>query len=193
LHTKVAAITTCSSAEDPNCSTGSNVGSGIYSAIQQFSNSTYTGTSKNIVIITDGVPNASSGVTYTTADGVSCGKNCQDSDLQTGTQAQALAAKNAGINISAIYYSGDTDVQDQSTYQTFLAGLISGTGTALLAPTAAKLAASYSALCASIPFRPEADKLISLTRSNLMKYNRVVANSGRCLRKPIAGLGRVDG
>jgi Flp pilus assembly protein TadG len=151
LQSKVAAITTCSSAEDPNCSTGSNIGSGIYSAIQQFSSSTYTGTSKNIVIITDGVPNASSGVTYTTADGVSCGKNCQDSDLQTGTQAQALAAKNAGINISTIYYSGDTDVQDQSTYQTFLARLISGTGTALVAPTAAKLAASYSALCASIP------------------------------------------
>jgi Flp pilus assembly protein TadG len=32
LHTKVAAITTCSSAEDPNCSTGSNVG---HPAIQQ--------------------------------------------------------------------------------------------------------------------------------------------------------------
>jgi hypothetical protein len=103
------------------------------------------------VIITDGVPNASSGVTYTTADGVSCGKKCSDSDLQAGTQAQATAAKAAGINISTIYYSGDTDTSDQAFYEAFLAGLISGTGTALVAPTTAQLDAAYNALCSSIP------------------------------------------
>ncbi len=151
LNAKVSAIKECTASQDPNCSTGSNIGSGIYSAIQQFSSSTYTGTSKNIVIITDGVPNASSGVTYTTADGVTCGKNCTDGELQAGTQAQAALAKAAGINISTIYYSGDTDISDQATYQNFLAGLISGTGTALVAPTTAMLDASYNALCSSIP------------------------------------------
>jgi Flp pilus assembly protein TadG len=151
LQTKVAAITSCNASEDPNCSTGSNIGSGIYSAIQQFNNSTYTGTSKNIVIITDGVPDASSGVTYTTADGVSCGANCTDAELQAGTQAQAALAKAAGINISTIYYSGDTSPSDESTYETFLAGLVTGTGKSLVAPSAATIDASYASLCSSIP------------------------------------------
>jgi Flp pilus assembly protein TadG len=151
LQAKVALITDCTKSEDPNCSTGSNIGSGIYSAIQQFKSSTYNGTSKNMVIITDGVPNASSGVTYTTADGVSCGNKCTDAELQTGTQAEAAAAKTAGINLSTIYYSGDTDPSDESTYKTFLAGLVSGTGTALVAPSAAAIDASYGALCSSIP------------------------------------------
>ena len=152
LQLKVRLITACTLLEDPNCSTGSNIGSGIYSAIQQFNSATYTGTSKNIVIITDGVPNVSSGVNYTTADGVSCGKHCADADLQAGTQAQATAAKAAGINISTVYYSGsDTDPAVQSTAKNFLAGLVSGTGTALVAPTSATLAASYASFCSSIP------------------------------------------
>ena len=153
LNADVAALTSCSAVSDPNCSTGSNIGSGIYSAIQQFSSSAYTGTSKNIVIITDGVPNASSGVNYTTADGVTCGKNCQDSDLQAGTQAQAALAKAAGINISTIYYSGDSNntPSDITTAETFLAGLVAGTGTALIAPSAAAIDASYASLCSSIP------------------------------------------
>jgi Flp pilus assembly protein TadG len=152
LTSKVTALTSCSAGGNPNCSSGSNVGSGIYSAIQQFNNATYTGTSKTIVIITDGVPNAKSGETYTPADGVSCGKNCSDTDLQNGTKTQATAAKTAGINISTIYYSGtDTDPSVQSTAKTFLAGLVAGTGTALVAPTTAQLDASYAALCSSIP------------------------------------------
>ena len=151
LNTKIKALTSCSHSGDPNCGTGSNIGSGIYSAIQQFNNSNYKGTSKNIIIITDGVPNASSGVNYTTADGVSCGKKCKDADLQTGTQSEAAAAKAAGINISTIYYSGDTNPSDESTYEKFLAGLVSGTGTALVAPSTAAIDASYAALCSSIP------------------------------------------
>ena len=149
LNNQVTALTSCSAGGNPNCSTGSNIGSGIYSAIQQFSNASYTGTSKNIVIITDGVPNAKSGENYTTADGVTCGKNCQDSDLQAGTQAQATAAKNAGINISTIYYSGNSGTV--ASDETFLASLVSGTGTALVAPSAAAIDASYASLCSSIP------------------------------------------
>jgi Flp pilus assembly protein TadG len=152
LQLTVGLIGACNLLQDPNCSTGSNIGSGIYSAIQQFNSATYTGTSKNIVIVTDGVPNASNGVTYTTADGVTCGKTCQDSDLQAGTQAQAALAKAAGINISTIYYSGtDTDPTVQATAKSFLAGLVSGTGTSLVAPTSATLAASYASFCSSIP------------------------------------------
>ncbi|HEX4366953.1 MAG TPA: hypothetical protein VH023_09000, partial [Rhodopila sp.] len=56
------------------------------------------------------------------------------------------------INISTIYYSGtDTDPSVQSMAKTFLAGLVAGTGTALVAPTTAQLDASYAALCSSIP------------------------------------------
>ena len=63
LQLKINLITACTILEDPNCSTGSNVASGLYSAIQQFSGSSYTGQSKNIIIITDGAPDVSRGVT----------------------------------------------------------------------------------------------------------------------------------
>jgi hypothetical protein len=152
LNNQITAITTCNSGEDPNCSTGSNVASGLWSAIQQFSDASYTGTSKNIVIITDGAPNANLGVTYTTADGVSCGSNCSDADMEAGAQALAATAKAAGINISTIYYSGDdTNPSDQAAFQTFLASLITGTGTALVAPSPSAIDASYAALCSSVP------------------------------------------
>ena len=59
LQTKINAITACASAEDPNCGTGSNIASGMYSAIKQFGSLSST-SKKNIVIITDGVPNANS-------------------------------------------------------------------------------------------------------------------------------------
>jgi Flp pilus assembly protein TadG len=156
LTTQVAALTSCSAVKDPNCSTGSNVASGIYSAIQQFKGATFTGTSKNIVIITDGAPDVSSGTTYSAADGLTCtnsSKNpCSIAGMETDAQTQAAAAKAAGINISTIYYSGDdTNQSDQAAYKTFLASLVTGTGTALVAPTTAQLDASYASLCSSIP------------------------------------------
>jgi Flp pilus assembly protein TadG len=152
LQSQINAITTCGSSEDANCSTGSNVASGLYSAIQQFSDASYAGTSKNIVVITDGAPDARPGVTYGTADGVSCGGNCTGADLEAGAQALAATAKAAGINISTIYYSGDdTNSTDQANYKAFLASLVTGTGTALVAPTTATLDASYAALCSSVP------------------------------------------
>jgi Flp pilus assembly protein TadG len=131
------------------CRTGSNVASGLYSAIQQFSGSAYKNQSKNIVIITDGVPNASG--LYTAADGVPC-LLCSDSDLLTAAQTQAAAAKAAGISISTVYYSGnDTNPSDQATAKTFLAGLVTGSGVALVSPTAAQLDSAYSGVCSTIP------------------------------------------
>jgi hypothetical protein len=122
----------------------------MYSAIQQFSSLTST-SKKNIVIITDGVPNANS-ITYSTADGVSCTKNCTDAELQAGAQTQAALAKAGGISISTIYYSGDTDTaQDQAIYAAYLATLVTGSGTALVAPTAAQISAAYSGICSTIP------------------------------------------
>jgi hypothetical protein len=150
LQTKINAITACSASQDPNCGTGSNIASGMYSAIQQFSGLAAT-SKKNIVIITDGVPNASS-ITYSSVDGVTCTRNCSDSQLQTGAQTQSALAKAAGISVSTIYYSGDTDSrQDQATYAAYLATLVTGSGTALVAPTAAQISAAYSGVCSTIP------------------------------------------
>ena len=150
LQTKINAIAACTASQDPNCGTGSNIASGMYSAIQQFSSLTST-SKKNIVIITDGVPNANS-ITYSTADGVSCTKNCTDAELQAGAQTQAALAKAGGISISTIYYSGDTDTaQDQAIYAAYLATLVTGSGTALVAPTAAQISAAYSGICSTIP------------------------------------------
>jgi Flp pilus assembly protein TadG len=149
LLTSITSLTTLSCLL--NCSTGSNVASGIYSAIQQFSGSTYTGTSKNIVLITDGVPNAKSGVTYSTADGVTCTTNCTDALMLTGAQTQAAAARTAGINISTIYYSGSTPSSDQASYAASVASLVTGTGVALVAPTAASINSAFAAFCSTIP------------------------------------------
>ena len=150
LTAAISLITVCTVLEDPNCSTGSNVASGLYSAIQQFRTAGLTG-KQNIVVITDGVPDAKAGVTYSTADGVTCTTDCSDTDLQTGAQTQAAAAKAAGISISTVYYSGDTDRSDQATYETFLASLVTGSGTSLVAPTAASINSSSTGICATVP------------------------------------------
>jgi len=154
LNSKIGDLTSCSGSGDPNCGTGSNIASGMYSAIQQFSSSTYAGSSKNIVIITDGAPNPST--TYTSVDGVSCTNSksdpCTTALMESGAQTQAATAKSDGINISTIYYSGDdTNPTDQANYKAFLASLITGTGSALVAPSAAAIDASYASLCSSIP------------------------------------------
>jgi hypothetical protein len=143
-----------------NCSTGSNIAAGIYSAIQQFSGTTYANTSKNIVIITDGVPNHHGGMTYTRAEGIyptatsstpTCTTSCNDNDLWTMAQNQAAAALAAGINVSTIYYSGNTNTSDQAAYAAKLASLVSGTGVALVAPTTTQLNNAYAGFCSTIP------------------------------------------
>jgi Flp pilus assembly protein TadG len=159
LQLKIGLIGACSllNLEDPNCSTGSNIAAGIYSAIQQFSGSAYTGTSKNIVIITDGAPDVhflpnGQQYNYTAADGQTCGTSCAPSDLEIGAQTQAAAARAAGINISTIYYSGDdTNPTDQANNRAFLASLVTGNGIALVAPTTTQLATSYAGFCSTIP------------------------------------------
>jgi Flp pilus assembly protein TadG len=142
------------------CSTGSNVAAGIYSARQQLSASAYNGQKKNIIIITDGVPNASSGVTYGKADGTYatdtatsgiCTTHCTDADLLTMAQNQAALARAAGISISTVYYTGDTDTQDQAGYATSLATLVTGSGIAMTAPTSSQITASSAGFCATIP------------------------------------------
>jgi Flp pilus assembly protein TadG len=154
LGLKITLIASCSilDLQDPNCSTGSNVASGLYSAIQQFSGSTYNNQSKNIVIITDGAPNVNSSVNYTTADGVSCGRTCAPADLEAGAQALAAIAKAAGISISTIYYAGnDTNPTNQAHNKAFLASLVTGSGLSLVAPTVTQLDSSYNGVCSTIP------------------------------------------
>ena len=76
-----------------------------------------------------------------------------EADAQTQVLRAAARVQNAGINVSTIYYSGtDTDPTDQAAYKTFLASLVTGTGSALVAPTTAlAIDASYASLCSSIP------------------------------------------
>jgi hypothetical protein len=106
------------------------------------------------VIITDGAPNPST--TYSAADGLTCTNTksnpCTIAGMEADAQTQAAAAKAAGINVSTIYYTGtDSDPTDQAAYKKFLASLVTGTGSALVAPTTAQLDASYASLCSSIP------------------------------------------
>ena len=157
LQTKVNSLNSCGHTGMPACS-GSNVAAGIYSAIQQFSGTSYANTYKNVVIITDGVPNADS-MTYTTADGIypspasktpTCTSHCTDANLLTIAQNQAAVAKAAGINISTIYYSGDTATSQQASYAASLKTLVTGTGVAMVAPTAAKISSTFAGFCATM-------------------------------------------
>jgi Flp pilus assembly protein TadG len=153
----ITSLLPCNGLLMPTCS-GSNVAAGLYSAIQQFSGTAYQGSRNNVIIITDGVPNADP-ITYTRADGIyptptsttpTCTTSCTDANLWTMAQNQAANAYAAGINISTIYYSGDTPTSQQSAYATALATLVKGTGVAMVAPSASKISATYAGFCATM-------------------------------------------
>ena len=157
LQTKINALNYCGTSGAPACS-GSNVAAGIYSAIQQFSTVSSTNTTKNIIIITDGVPHADP-ITYATADGIyptptsplpTCTIACTDPNLLTMAQNQASNAYAAGINISTIYYSGDTPTSQQASYATSLASLRRGRGVSLVAPTAATITTVLGGFCSTM-------------------------------------------
>jgi Flp pilus assembly protein TadG len=158
LTSKIAALNYCGTSGAPAC-TGSNVAAGLYSAIQQFGAVSSTNTIKNIILITDGVPNVNSSVTYAKADGVYatptsttaiCTTKCTDANLLTAAQDQATNAYAAGISISTIYYSGDTAAGSEASYEASLATLRRGTGVSLVAPTAAKITSVFGGFCATM-------------------------------------------
>lgn len=158
LTTKINALNYCGTSGMPACS-GSNVAAGLYSAIQQFSSVSSTNTIKNIILITDGVPNANATVVYAKADGIyptpssllpTCTVLCTDANLLTMAQNQATNAAAAGINVSTIYYSGDTASGSQASYTASLASLRRGTGVSLVAPTSAKIASVFGGFCATM-------------------------------------------
>jgi Flp pilus assembly protein TadG len=148
----------CGNTGMPACS-GSNVAAGLYSAISQLSTAGIANANSNIILITDGVPNADK-MTYTKADGTYptptssspvCSTSCTDAELWTMAQDQAAYAQTLGINVSTIYYSGDTSGATlQAEYAADLASLISGTGISLVAPSAAKIDSAFGAFCASM-------------------------------------------
>lgn len=157
LTTKINTLNSCGNSGAPACS-GSNVAAALYSARQQFANAAYNGTRKNIVIITDGVPNASNR-TYVRADGIyptdtattpTCTNNCSDANLWTMATNQATLARNAGISISTIYYSGSTSASQRSTYANQLAQLVGGTGVAMVAPTSGQISGVFAGFCSTM-------------------------------------------
>jgi Flp pilus assembly protein TadG len=157
LSTKIDTLKSCGNSGAPACS-GSNVASALYSARMQFANAAYNGTRKNIVIITDGIPN---GVTrtYTRADGIypndttttpTCTKNCTDAQTWTMATNQATLARNAGISVSTIYYSGATSASSRASYAAKLALLTGGTGVAMVAPTANQISGVFAGFCSTM-------------------------------------------
>ena len=112
----------------------------------------------NIVVITDGVPNANA-ITYGMNEGAyptptsatpTCTTACTDANLWTMATNQANYAGSLGINVSTIYYSGNTSSGLKATYAAQLAQLRKGTGISLTAPTTAAINASFAAFCATM-------------------------------------------
>lgn len=156
IKTKINSLKSCGNSGMPPCS-GSNVASGIYKARVLFTDNAYANTLRNIVVITDGVPNASS-ITYNTEDGITnpatnqnvCTNRCTDDQLYTAATYQASYARSQGISISTIYYSGNTSSNQRNTYATKLAALTGGTGIALTVPTTGQISTSFAAFCATM-------------------------------------------
>ena len=159
LTTKIAGVKSCGNTGAPACS-GSNVASGIYRATKSdmFANAAYNDTFKNIVIITDGVPNANN-FTYTREEGIyptptsalpTCTSSCTDAKLLTMAQNQANYANSLGISVSTIYYSGNTSSSERAGYAASLATLRKGTGISLVVPTNAQISSAFGAFCATM-------------------------------------------
>jgi Flp pilus assembly protein TadG len=148
----------CGNSHMPACS-GSNVAAGLYTAITQLRAAGIANSTSNIIVITDGVPNADS-LTYGRADGIYatptsllpvCTVLCSDANLWTMAQNQAAYAGTLGINISTVYYTGDTTGSTTiATYAAQLRSLVTGTGVALTTPTATQIAANSQLFCGSM-------------------------------------------
>lgn len=164
LTNKITTIKACNQPGGPLCS-GSNVASGIYRATKSdmFGNAAYADTNMNIVVITDGVPNFSNSIaspgygmengTYPTpssATPVCSGYSCTDANLLTMAQNQATYAWSKGINVSTIYYSGNTPSADRAAYAASLATLRKGTGISLVVPSQTQINSSFAAFCATM-------------------------------------------
>jgi Flp pilus assembly protein TadG len=171
ISAKISSLQSCGTGPNAPACSGSNVASGLYSAISQFNNSAYNNTINNIILVTDGVPNASS-TNYTEADGtypsgngsdasgsiypaatgspVCLGTKCNDADLWTMAQNQANFAGSMGINVSTVYYSGDTVTSEQITYANQLSSLRQGHGISLVAPSPATIEAAFLPFCSTM-------------------------------------------
>ncbi|MCC6719841.1 MAG: VWA domain-containing protein [Acetobacteraceae bacterium] len=157
LSARIATMNSCGNSGAPACS-GSNVASAIYSARQQFANAAYDNTRKNIIIITDGVPNGVNR-TYTREDGIypddtattpTCTVNCTDAQTWTMAINQATLARNAGISISTIYYSGNTPAAQRAAYAAQLGALVGGTGVAMVAPSTGQISGVFAGFCSTM-------------------------------------------
>jgi hypothetical protein len=154
----------CGQSGMPACS-GSNIAAGLYSAVKQLQAAGIASNASNIIIITDGVPNASS-MTYAAADGMTatpsssinskygfngCTTNCTDAILWAGAQAWAAYAGSLGINVSTVYYSGNTSGSTTvNQYSTQFASLVKGNGIALVAPTTSGIDTAFAKFCSSM-------------------------------------------
>ncbi len=175
IKTAIDATVNCSTAG--NCS-GSNVAAGLYSAIQQYeahflsTTTSVVGTNEttwttsapgttvnNIVIITDGQPNAttnSAHPAYSLQDGVTtngssalCTTLCTNANLNSAAVYQETSvATRLGIQVSTIYYTeSSTAAATVTADTTFLASLKSSLGTSLVTPTSGQIATYGGGVC----------------------------------------------
>ena len=124
---------------NPQCRTYTNIAAGVDAALNEFlaDGIPYPGTTRAIVIISDGQPKAepSSGLT----------------DYEMGELA-VTAVDNAWyeeISVFGVYYAGSSDTPGQDA--TFLEGLVRGEGTFAATPDAAELSTLVWDICASLP------------------------------------------
>jgi Flp pilus assembly protein TadG len=137
LKNKITSIMECGSSGMPQCS-GSNVSSGMSSAINQFCPSHPcpsagpSGSRQALVVVTDGIPD--------------CGntRGCSDKGLQTDAVNAANTAATDNMDVYTIYYG------TSSSDAAWLATLVRGNGIALTTPTASQLPTLMQQVCSQM-------------------------------------------
>ncbi len=126
--------------QTPNCS-GSDLATGIQQAINMFNSAAYTsvapaGTSKAILICSDGESNAS-------ANGQHPSSRYTDAQLNTLAQTTAAAAWAQGISVYVVFYYHGSDTDADTA---LLQSLVQGNGTFTMTTDASTLPTALDAL-----------------------------------------------
>lgn len=137
------------------CSTGTDIAAGINSTIAQYNNLSPgpSGSKRNMVIVTDGMPNTCNGNSCSIATAQQNAENAAQAAFCGGSCATPNPAK--AMNVSTIYYcaSLNCDSAADNEAAAWLATLKQGTGIALKTPDPKQIKTLMQQVCATMPHR----------------------------------------
>jgi hypothetical protein len=139
----------------PRCSTGTDIAAGINSTIAQYNSLSPgpSGSQRNMVIVTDGLPNTCNGNSCSIATAQHNAETAAQNAFCGGSCATPDPAK--AMNVSTIYYCSDINCNSNTDVKAaaWLATLKQGTGIALKTPDPKQIKTLMQQVCATMPHR----------------------------------------